>query len=138
MKLNQLFALATGFRGPIYAGRISRPLQRAMEAHTGAVWLSAYTLGKQLAKHPDITFEHYLQIPLALKYGAAVIDKPGSMMLIYRDQYVFQATFRLAIQRTGCGNEIYVKSFHTMRRKSANACLRKHPLIRPHEGEDGA
>lgn len=106
-------------------------LHGAIGATTRHVLLSPETMAKQRRNHPDITLDHYLVLPVALRQAAVLQDTARSLVLVHEDSVRHMTHFKVAIKATACGREMYVVSFHCLRPREVQRVFGRHPLIRP-------
>jgi hypothetical protein len=131
MDEDEFLALYTGqLDRPIHVCRIEDRLARHMQANTTAVWLSRWTIEKQWHKHRDMHAPQYGFLPIVLRYGIVIDDRPRHLTFIYNDTEIFGRPFKATIKATELGTEIYVQSFHFMRPRHIPGRLKRATILR--------
>lgn len=106
--------------GEIPVGVLTRRARAALKRPTGAeftpsriVRLSAETALKQLARHPDITAEHYGRLPDLLEHGEIVPSRDRNFLAFFGE---LNGLDYLAVVKQSSNNEIFLTSFYRIHR----------------------
>jgi len=101
--------------GEIPVGVLTRRTRAALKRPTGAestlspiVRLSAETALKQLARHPDITAEHYRRLPTLLEHGRFGVESDRRLVFYGKFQ---SRWYRAVVKVTAYTNETYLTSY---------------------------
>lgn len=101
--------------GEIPVGVLGRRARSALKRPTGAestpspiVRLSAETALKQLARHPDITAEHYRRLPTLLEHGRFGVESDRRLVFYGKFQ---SRWYRAVVKVTAYTNETYLTSY---------------------------
>lgn len=136
MDIDEFFRLAAGeIPGPIRAGRISRLVQSALKAETRVVWLSKFSIEKQLAKHsvarrgikPSAYYEH---IEDAIFYGKPFRIHGNRIALVQDLRDLDGRRFQVVIKVTTDQQELYLLSFYALREIDWQRLTRRYnPIV---------
>jgi hypothetical protein len=113
-----LFRIITGQAGEmIPVCRLSSPIQAALGAHTGAVWLSPETCRKTEVKHHHPQLELYRRAPAIIESGTAY--RLDERRLLFTHEFSSEAGkyYRAVVKRTIDCREVYLVSVSRMRSK---------------------
>ena len=101
--------------GEIPVGVLTSRARAALKRPTGAeftpsriVRLSAETALKQLARHPDITAEHYRRLPTLLEHGRFGVESDHRLVFYGKCQGRW---YRAVVKVTAYTNETYLTSY---------------------------
>lgn len=82
-----------------------------------------------MTKH-GLQANHFPIIELAILFGRVIHDREPDLTFFYYDSAVFGTCFKVAVKRTPCGSEVYVKTFHKITPQEVARICRKHPILR--------
>jgi hypothetical protein len=114
---------------PLLVARLEREFVELLDSNTDAVWLFPNVAQKLRFKH-KLTFGHFLQIPLALKYGRVSQDRDGTLFFLYYDEVIYGCSFIVSVKVTGQRHELILSTAHKIRAAEATRKCRKFPAIR--------
>jgi hypothetical protein len=113
-------------RGSVPVGRLEDAARAAIRAHTDEVLLSEPTVEKQGIRHPDLTVDDYLLLPLVLGTPSLVIlDGDRHVILLQAGARLFAAVVKTTEPRT----ENYVVSFHRAHPADVRRWLRRGKVV---------
>lgn len=110
-------------------GRLTEELRHALRASNSSVYISHDYAVKAIAKH-RLQPDHFPMIELAILYGRVIHDREPDLTFFYYDTAVFGTWFKVAVKRTPCGSEVYVKTFHKITPQEVARICRKHVILR--------
>lgn len=87
----------------------------AVGAKTHVVQLSAETMAKQIARHPELVAEDYLAIPRVVDKGRSVQDTAKSMLFVLDDEPGYVAV----VKSTASGAGLFLTSYRKLSRDAA-------------------
>jgi hypothetical protein len=99
--------------GPVVAGAIHRSLANAIGAKTRIVFLSLYTLDKQRFSHNEIDFQRYTKCVQDI-FDNGMVFRDRSRHLVFVRRISHFENFKIVVNSTKNGDELYIKSFHTV------------------------
>ena len=112
--------------GTVPVGDLTAPVRAVLGAQTDQVLLSAETMDKQLARHPEITEDDYLLLPLVLGAPDLVAVQAASRVVLLR---AGAKVLRAAVKTTEDGSEIYLASLHYMDAGATRRFLRHARVV---------
>jgi hypothetical protein len=131
LDIQEFFQLATGERsGPIYVCNIERNLKEVIGSTTRAVWLSKYTLDKQLHRHPEMMPELYAHVPYIVQNGICVLEKRNHLSFLLNATAAVGYWMKACIKASCGGSEIYLVTFHKCRQRDVKRVLAKGIIVR--------
>ncbi len=132
MDMREFFKLATGeIAGPTRVGRVRPKIQSALDASTGAVWLSRESLEKQFARHGRLSTAYYEHLRSAIERGEAFRldgDRVG-LVLVYGLRHILNYRLHVVVKVTGAHDELCAISFYPLREKDWDRTERKFNRI---------
>lgn len=130
MDMREFFKLATGeIAGPIRVGRVRPNIQSALDASTGAVWLSRESLEKQFARHGRLSKAYYENLSYSIKHGEAFRLDGNRVGLVSDLRPILDHRFHVVVKVTGAHDELYAISFYPLREKDWDRTERKFNRI---------
>jgi hypothetical protein len=129
--IQEFFRLATGeTSGPIYVCNIERNLKEVIGSTTRAVWLSKYTLDKQLHRHPEMTPGLYADVPYIVQKGVCVLEKRNHLSFLLNATATVGYWVKACIKASCGGSGIYLVTFHKCRQRDVKRVLAKCIIVR--------
>lgn len=113
-------------------GRLTEDLRHVLKASNQSVYLSHDYAVKAMMKH-SLLANHFPIIELAILHGRVIHDREPDLTFFYDDRGVFGTWFKVAVKKTSCGSEVYVKTFHKITSQEVARICRKHQVIREHK-----
>jgi hypothetical protein len=113
-------------KGSIVIGETTPEVQRAIGAEAPSVRLSAETLGKQGASHPDLAAAEYGLLQAVVTHPSLVLRQDGQRVMLIKRQGVL---YRAVVKATRAGDAIYVVSFHRIRAMTLQRLLKQYVVI---------
>jgi hypothetical protein len=102
LELSQLHNLLASRRGNIHVEYLPDHVARHLGAPLGIAYLSSESLKHILKKHPDVTLIDMLCLPLMIRIGTWVEDRPKSACVIF-DHPENGRRYKAAIKSAGEG-----------------------------------
>lgn len=118
MDVDHLFRLATGERNdPLYIGRMPEPWHRRIGASARSIYLSSYTLRKNLSRHKEFRLEYFEFVPWMIENGNPVRDgiNENTIHFIAPCKAMLNYSSKVTIKTTKRGHELWVTSAHAIR-----------------------
>jgi hypothetical protein len=112
--------------GAVLVGRIAKAVQDLLGAKTDVAFLSDYTAAKQVANHPDLTSVDYRLAPLVLAEPTVVLPAGDRHLILLR---AGDRIIRAIVKVTPDGEEVFMQSFHFVRRKEVRRLLRQRRAL---------
>lgn len=130
MDMREFFKLATGeIAGPIRVGRVRPKIQSALDASTGAVWLSRESLEKQFARHGRLNTAYYGYLRYAVERGEAFRLDGNRVGLVSDLRHMLHHRLHVVVKVTGAHDELYAISFYPLRERDWDRTERKYNRI---------
>lgn len=98
------------------------------------VRLSAETALKQLARHPDITAEHYRRLPDLIEHGRFKVESERRLVFYGRFE---RRWFRSVVKQTTYTNEIYLTAYHRVHPDQVPESIRRETISEEREAAHG-
>jgi hypothetical protein len=112
----------------VQVGTIDHKLAHVMKADTDRVLLSAATMTKQAARHPDIERAVYEAIEPVLAKPDLVLEETGDRK-IWLFGVVAGGVLRIVLKGTADGEEVYIVSVHKVAVQALRKMLRSTKLL---------
>jgi hypothetical protein len=127
-ELSLLHELAAGRHDPLQVGEVPQRVCRFLGCKLPFVYLSKYTFAKIMKKHSDVSFFDLLILPLALRNGRYVEDRPRSVAITYRYPDTGKE-YLCAIKCTHDECELWLVTFHRIDKRKSESVRRRGKLI---------
>lgn len=112
--------------GDIPIGKVAPSVRAALGAATDETLLSAETMEKQRARHPDLTPDDYLLLPLLLASPDMIVAQARRRVVLLR---AGAKVLRAAVKSTRDGSGLYVVSLHYMDAPAVRRFLRGAQVV---------
>jgi hypothetical protein len=134
LTLENFQQIRSGAQSPFWVGNLSHELIQKLGWVTPCVYFSKETLAHINEKHPDISDFDMLHIPLALKNGLVLKENSADNRVIIAYQPELQESrFRLVLKSTMRNTEIWISSFHRMKRRQTKSMLSRTTILQTHK-----
>jgi hypothetical protein len=107
-----------------------------IRAETNIVHIRRDYALKSVHKH-GLGPAHFMMMEIALRFGAAILDRALHLTFLYPDNAVFQTNFQATIKANASGSEVLVSTFHKSDAQEMRRKMKRHLIIRSFENIKG-
>ena len=115
---------------PIIVHELRPDFAKAINCDRYTVYLSWATIKKQKRRHPEITINDYLLIPLVLNNGLVVQDSPNSLIFAGYEPGPKRRSFRSSIKSDWIRDGLFLQSFHVLSKNKIPILRARYPVLR--------
>lgn len=130
LELSQLHNLLANRQAAIQIEYLPAPVAKYLGCPLGIAYLSSISLHHILKEHPDVQLLDMLCLPMMVKHGQWVADRPGSACVLYRHPETGLG-YKSALKATAGGYETYLSTFHRCEGKQRKSILKRGELLTP-------
>lgn len=133
IELSQIWQLRRDPRCIVFVGGLADEGCEYLASSTGIVNISGERLQHIMKDHKDLTEIDIISMSYGLQHGMFASDPRDSKCLVVT--YVHpdtQVRYKIAVKCAAGGRELWVSSFHRMRKRQTSALLKRGKLIRKH------
>jgi hypothetical protein len=133
--LDTLYRVRDGHLDPAVVGYLAFEGLNHLRARIGAqVYLSRYSLDKNIRHHPDVDMFEYLRIPTILSEGLIITDRkdPKTVVVVYQAPELDTLRYKVAVKCAQGGHDLWVTSFHRLAPRQTKRLLNGARILKRH------